>query len=75
MMYYDFVLGLIPLALAGIASTMVLSGFELTLAVTIGCLFAVLLIGHAMFVRAPVDPVGVGEATAPQPETPAFTAD
>jgi hypothetical protein len=55
MMYYDLVLGLIPLGLAVIASGLFLSGFALSLAVTVGSLFAVGLIGHAMFVRAPVD--------------------
>jgi hypothetical protein len=69
MMYYDFVLGLIPFGLATIASTMFLSGFELTLAITVGSLFAVALIGHAMFVRAPVDPVPTVETE------PAATAD
>jgi peptidoglycan biosynthesis protein MviN/MurJ (putative lipid II flippase) len=77
MMYYDFVLGLIPFGLATIASTLFFTGFELTLAVTVACLFAVVVIGHAMFVRAPVDaPTPVSESPAPAAtDGPMMTAD
>lgn len=53
--YYDIVLGLIPLALAGITGVLVAVGFELTTAIPLASVVAVGLIGHAMFVRAPVD--------------------
>lgn len=53
--YYDLVLGLIPLALAGITGVLVFSGLELTTAVPLASIVSVGLIGHAMFVRAPVD--------------------
>ena len=53
--YYDLVLGLIPLALAGITSLLTVVGFQLTTAIPLASLVAVGLIGHAMFVRAPVD--------------------
>lgn len=53
--YYDIVLGLIPLALAGITGVLVLAGFALTMAIPLASLVAVGLIGHAMFVRTPVD--------------------
>lgn len=53
--YYDLVLGLIPFGLGSIATTLYLFGLEVTVAVPIASLFAVFLIGHAMFVRAPVD--------------------
>ena len=66
--YYDIVLGLIPLTLAGIAGTLSVVGFSLTTAVPLASIVAVALIGHAMFVRAPVD-------TAPSPSTPSQTAD
>jgi len=55
--YYDIVLGLIPLAMAGITGALVLAGFQLTTAIPLASVVAVGLIGHAMFVNAPVDPV------------------
>ncbi|WP_276271466.1 hypothetical protein [Haloarcula litorea] len=54
--YYDIVLGLIPLAMAGITGVLSISGFALTTAIPMASVVAVGLIGHAMFVRAPVDP-------------------
>lgn len=53
--YYDIVLGLIPLALAGITGVLLIAGLELTTAIPLASVAAVALIGHAMFVRAPVD--------------------
>ncbi|WP_018258205.1 hypothetical protein [Halomicrobium katesii] len=53
--YYDLVLGLIPVALAGISGTLVIGGIPLTTAIPMASVVAVGLIGHAMFVRAPVD--------------------
>lgn len=53
--YYDVVLGLIPLALAGITGTLTFAGLGLTVAVTVGALVAVLVMGHAMFVRGPTE--------------------
>ena len=55
-LYYDLVLGLIPLVMAGVTAALVLAGVTLTTAIPIGGLVALGLIGHAMFVRAPVDP-------------------
>jgi hypothetical protein len=52
--YYDIVLGLIPLSLAGISGVLTVAGLELTTAVPLASLVAVALIGHAMFVNAPV---------------------
>lgn len=66
--YYDVVLGLIPLTLAGITGALYATGFELTTAIPLASLVAVGLIGHAMFVRSPVDAPGTA------PETPQ-TAD
>jgi hypothetical protein len=72
--YYDIVLGLIPLAMAGITGGLMFAGVTLTLAIPLASVVAVGLIGHAMFVRAPVDP-----APAPTGETvnsePVQTAD
>jgi hypothetical protein len=60
--YYDVVLGLIPVALIGITGTLTVAGVSLTSAVPVASIVAVALIGHAMFVRAPVD---APEATTP----------
>jgi len=58
--YYDAILGLIPLALVGITGVLTVAGIELTTAVPVGATVSVGLIGHAMFVRAPVDPEPAG---------------
>jgi hypothetical protein len=54
--YYDLVLGFIPLALLGLGGGLHIAGLTLTTAVSIGGLVAVGLVGHALFVNAPVDP-------------------
>lgn len=74
--YYDVVLGLIPLAMAGITGSLFAVGFELTTAIPMASVVAVGLIGHAMFVRAPVDPTpaDVGGQRNAQSE-PLQTAD
>jgi len=71
--YYDIVLGLIPVAMAGITGGLMLAGFPLTTAIPLASIVAVGLIGHAMFVRAPVDPAPV-EPESTQSE-PIRTAD
>jgi hypothetical protein len=53
--YYDAVLGLIPLTLAGITAALTVVGFELTTAVPLASVVSVGLVGHAMFVSPPVD--------------------
>ncbi len=53
--YYDLVLGLIPLILFGFAGGLYGLGMTLTTAVPIAAVLAAGLIGHAMFVRAPID--------------------
>lgn len=52
--YYDLVLGLIPLAFLGLGGGLHFAGFALTSALSIGGLFAVGLVGHALFVNGPV---------------------
>jgi len=64
--YYDLVLGAIPLALGGVAAMLTVLGIPLTTAVGLAGGLSIGVIGHAMFVNAPVD------AT---PETDASTAD
>jgi hypothetical protein len=61
--YYDLVLGLIPLALGGIATLLSVLGFALTTAIPVASVVAVGLIGHAMFVNGPVDSTPRSAAT------------
>lgn len=69
--YYDLVLGLIPFGLGTIATVLMLLGYELTVAVPVGSVFAIGLICHAMFVRTPTDDVPEMESAG----GPAPTAD
>lgn len=55
--YYDYVLGLIPLVLGGLTALLLAGGFSLSTAVPVAALPAVGLMGHAMFVRSPIDTV------------------
>lgn len=59
--YYDYVLGVIPLALLGITAALSIVGFPLTTAVPAGASVAGLVVGHALFINGPATP------TAPQP--------
>lgn len=60
--YYDYVLGLIPLALLGISGTLSVGGFTTTTAVVAGSLVAIALTGHALFVNGPTDAVTAGDS-------------
>ena len=60
--YYDLVLGLIPLALLGITGALTLAGLSVTIAVPMAATVPVALIGHAMFVRSPVDSTSTASA-------------
>jgi len=60
--------------MAGITGGLVLAGFALTTAIPLASVVAVGLIGHAMFVRAPVDPAPVEPTETVQSE-PIKTAD
>lgn len=55
--YYDVVLTLIPLTIAGGTGAGMITGLDLQLAVPLAALVAVGLIAHAMFVRTPTDAV------------------
>jgi hypothetical protein len=56
--YYDIVLGVIPVSLVGISAFLVgVAGLSLTIAVPLGAVVSVGIIGHAMFVNGPVDSV------------------
>ncbi|MFB6166597.1 MAG: hypothetical protein ABEJ31_15670 [Haloarculaceae archaeon] len=75
--YYDIILGLIPVSLAGISAVLVATGLGITTAVPLASLVAVGLIGHAMFVNAPVDaPAGQQSSNATSATDAApFSAD
>jgi hypothetical protein len=60
MNYYDLVLGLIPVSATIISGALLGLGVDLPVSVSAGALFSAGLVGHAMFVRAPV---GSGDAT------------
>lgn len=60
--YYDFVLGLIPLALFGVSGAFHVGGLPVVESVTVGGLLAVALVAHALFVRAPTDTFGTHDA-------------
>lgn len=53
--YYDIVLGLIPATFVLGTGMLNLAGLSVESAVPVGALAAVLLVGHALFVRSPVD--------------------
>jgi len=52
--YYDLVLGVIPLAILGIGGGLQVVGLASTTAIAAGGLVAVVLVLHALFVRAPI---------------------
>lgn len=62
--YYDFVLALIPVVFGGLAGSLSVLGAELPVAIVGASAAAVLIVGHAMFVRAP-------GSDAPKTPTPA----
>lgn len=59
--YYDVVLWLIPLTLAGITGVLSLTGMALSVAIPIAGVVSIALIGHAMFVRTPAAPSGTDQ--------------
>ncbi len=71
--YYDFILGLIPLAFGGITAALTAVGMALTVAVPLAALVAVGLIGHGMFVRSP-GAVSAPQPAPAQPDTPSFNS-
>ena len=58
--YYDYVLGLIPVALIGVTASLTLVGLSATSALPVGAVAAGAVMAHAMFVRNPV----AGDASA-----------
>ncbi|WP_227376303.1 hypothetical protein [Haladaptatus halobius] len=72
--YYDLILGLIPLALIGITGALSIVGYTLTVAVSLGAVVSVLLIGHALFVNGPVTDTP-SAASTPTSSPPINTTD
>ena len=64
--YYDVVLGLIPLSLAGLTALLFVAGMSLSVSIPLASVVTLGLMGHAMFVRAPV---GEGSHEADQGST------
>ncbi|WP_411963732.1 hypothetical protein [Haloferax sp. YSMS24] len=72
--YYDYILGLIPLALLGITGTLVVAGLQLTTAVPMAAGVSALLTGHALFVNGPSSPTQLSrqvEQSGPADASPA----
>lgn len=52
--YYDIVLGVIPLSLAGLTALLLTAGMSISVAVPLASVVAIGVMGHAMFINAPV---------------------
>lgn len=52
--YYDIVLGLIPVSLAGLTGVLLAAGVSWSVSVPVASIATLGIIGHAMFVNAPV---------------------
>ena len=57
--YYDYVLGAIPIALLGGTGLLTAAGMSLGAAIPLAATLAVLVIGHALFMNAPIDTAAV----------------
>ena len=66
--YYDLVLGLVPLSLLGVTGGLYGIGVDLAIAVPLAAALAAGVIGHGLFVNAPVE-------ERPAPESPGVAAD
>lgn len=66
--YYDLVLGLVPLSLLGVTGGLYGLGVDLLVAVPLAATMAAAVIGHGLFVNAPVE-------ERPAPESHGVTAD
>lgn len=64
--YYDYVLGLIPVAMLGVTLLLVAAGIQSAVAIPAGAATAALIIGHALFVNVPdVESVAEPQSTRP----------
>ena len=62
--YYDYVLGLIPVALIGVTAALTLIGLSVSSALPVGAVAAAAVMAHAMFVRTPVTDEAPAEGAA-----------
>ena len=69
--YYDIVLGLIPLSLAGLTGVLFVAGLSLVVAIGLASVVTVGLMLHAMFVNAPVPRSGATSGQGPGTATEA----
>ncbi|MEF8807823.1 hypothetical protein [Natronomonas sp.] len=69
--YYDIVLGLIPLSLAGLTALLLAAGMSLSASVPLASIASLGLMGHAMFVNGPVSTPTTPNGGQAAPETPA----
>lgn len=53
--YYDYVLGLVPLALVGLTALLHVIGVATLVAIPVGATVASLVVGHALFINGPTD--------------------
>jgi len=63
MNYYDVVLLLVPVSFLGISGTAFFGGLSVEVALMVGGVFSVAIIGHAMFANPPVDPLPTSSNT------------
>lgn len=74
--YYDIVLALIPASLLGVATVLIVAGIPTVTAVPVGALVATGLIGHALFVNAPLETTDDRATTSQQTsQSPGVNAD
>jgi len=74
--YYDYVLVLIPLSMLGVAGLLAAAGWSLLTAAPAGAGVSALVIGHALFVNAPVNGADEAPVDAPAVDSPGVpTAD
>lgn len=69
--YYDIVLGLIPLSLAGLTAILLAAGMSLSVSVPLASIASLGLMGHAMFVNAPVTASAAPNGGQTTPDAPA----
>jgi Cu/Ag efflux pump CusA len=76
--YYDIVLGLIPVSLAGLTALLFVAGMSLSVSIALASVATLGVMAHAMFVRAPVGPTATEDAqqsSADSTSGGAYTAD
>lgn len=64
MEYYDLVLGSIPASMLGSVGILYLIGIGVMTGIVVGATVAVIMILHALFVRAPTRDAGSGQRQA-----------